>query len=97
MKKLINNFTGEEDYFLNWNEAAEHLCMSLGVLKFRHSNNCKLNDIFKPKLSVYNNKIGFWLKDMDHYKNKYSHLIPKKKPKVAEKTKSAEITKLFQS
>ena len=34
---------------------------------------------------------------MDHYKNTKSHLIPKKKPKVAEKTKSAEIIKLSKS
>ena len=28
MKKLINKFTGKEDYFLNYNEAAEHLATS---------------------------------------------------------------------
>ena len=33
MKKLINKFTGKEDYFLNYNEAAEHLQMTVGRLK----------------------------------------------------------------
>ncbi|MDC1096456.1 hypothetical protein OAS47_03985 [Pelagibacteraceae bacterium] len=97
MKKLINNFTGKEDYFLNYNEAAEHLQMNIGRLKYLYTDDCKLHPDFLPKRSVHNSKFGFWLKDMDHYKNTKSHLIPKKKPKVAEKTKSAEIIKLSKS
>ena len=91
MKKVLNKFTGKEDYFLTWREAAEHIGMSEGVLKYRHTEECALHEDFKPKLSVYNNKFGFWLKDMDHYKNNYSHLIPKNKQKVSGKSKTADV------
>ena len=91
MKEVLNKATNKNDYFLNWNEAADHLGMSVGVLKYRHSNDCTLHEDFIPKKSVYNNKIGFWLKDLDHYKNTYSHLLPKKKEKVAETSETAEV------
>ena len=97
MKKLINPFTGKEDYFLNWKEAAEHIQMALGTLKHRHTKKCKLHHTLIPKRSVHNNKYGFWLSDMDQYKNKYSHLSPQKETKVAEKTKTAEIVKFSKS
>ena len=49
MKKLINNFTGKEDYFLNYNEAAEHLQMTIGRLKYLYTDDCKLHPDFLPK------------------------------------------------
>ena len=94
MKKVLNKFTGKEDYFLTWKEAAEHIGMSVGVLKYRHSKDCTLHQDFIPKISVYNNKLGFWLIDMDHYKNNYSHLIPKKREKVSGKSETAEVFEL---
>ena len=97
MKKLINKFTGKEDYFLNYNEAAEHLQMTVGRLKYLYTEDCKLHQDFIPKRSVHNGKFGFWLIDMDQYKNNKSHLIPKKKSKEAEKTETAEIINLSTS
>ena len=29
MKKVLNKFTGKEDYFLTWREAAEHIGMCI--------------------------------------------------------------------
>ena len=45
MKKVLNKFTGKEDYFLTWREAAEHIGMSEGVLKYRHTEECALMKI----------------------------------------------------
>ena len=94
MKKLINPKTNKENYFLNWKEAAEHIEMSVGTLKHRHTDKCSLHPDLIPKKSVHNNKFGFWLSDMDHYKNKYSKKSPTKKPKVAETSETAEIIEL---
>ena len=46
MKKVLNKFTGKEDYFLTWREAAEHIGMSEGVLKYRHTEECALHEDF---------------------------------------------------
>ena len=94
VKKLINPNTNREDYFLNWKEAAEHIDMSVGTLKHRHTDKCSLHPDLIPKKSIHNNKFGFWLSDMDHYKNKYSKKSPTKKPKVAETSETAEIIEL---
>ena len=65
--------------------------MSVGTLKHRHTDKCSLHPDLIPKKSIHNNKFGFWLSDMDHYKNNYSHLIPKKKQKVSGKSKTADV------
>ena len=53
-----------------------------------------VTSIKNKKTSIHNNKFGFWLSDMDHYKNKYSKKSPTKKPKVAETSETAEIIEL---
>ena len=91
MKKLVNPLNGKEDYFCNYKDAADHLQMTVGQLKYRYTDDCTLHEDFVPKRSVLNNRFGFWLSDLDQYKNTHSHLIPKKKQKVAEKKETAEV------
>jgi len=97
MKKLINPLTGKEDYFCNYKDAAEHLQMTVGQLKYRYTDDCTLHETLIPKRSCLHGKFGFWLKDLDHYKNNNSGLFRKKKQKVAEKKETAEVIELKRS
>ena len=90
MKKIINPHTGKEDYFLNHKEAADHIYMTVGMLKYRYTVSCTMHESMVPKRSTLHNINGFWLSDLDHYKNIYIGQTRKNKEKVAEKTESAE-------
>ena len=97
MKKLVNPFTGKEDYFCNYKEAANHIYMTVGSLKYRYTEDCSLHDSLKPKRSFLHGRAGFWLKDLDQYKNTNIGLTRKKKQKVAEKKETAEVIELKSS
>ena len=62
MKKLLNPFTGKQDYF-KCKEAAEHIGMNVGQLKYRYTDDCTLHETLIPKRSFLHGKAGFWLKD----------------------------------
>ena len=96
MKKVINPFTKKEDYFCNHKEAANHVYMTVGSLKYRYTNACTLNDTLKPKRSTLHGINGFWLSDLDHYKNNNIGLTRKNKQKVAEEKESAEVLEFYQ-
>ena len=91
MKKKINPFTGNQEYRCNYSEAAEHIGMNVGQLKYRYTDACTLCDSMKPKLTYLHGIAGFWLSDLEHYKNNNIGEVRRNKKKVAEKTKSAEV------
>jgi|TARA_R100001530_G_C4290985_1_gene148001 hypothetical protein len=96
MKKIINPHTGKEDYFLNHKEAADHIYMTVGMLKYRYTVSCTMHESMVPKRSTLHNINGFWLSDLDHYKNNNIGLTRKNKQKVAEKNGTAEVLEFSQ-
>jgi|TARA_Y100000310_G_scaffold44533_1_gene41565 hypothetical protein len=85
MKKVINPFTGKEDYKMNYKEVAEHLGMTLSNLHYRYSNNCRLNQEFLPKRRAEYGKWIFYLSEVEHFKKHNRFAVPK--PKIdAEKS-----------
>ena len=61
-------------------------------LKYRYSKQCTLHETLIPKRTFLHGKAGFWLKDLDQYKNNNIGLvIPKKEQKVDEKKETAEV------
>jgi len=96
-KKLINPFTGKEDYFCSYNDAAEHVGLTIGQLKYRYTEDCTLHQTLIPKRSCLHGRFGFWLLDLDHYKNNNIGLIRKSKEKVTEVSETAEVFDLKRS
>tara|TARA_R100000458_G_C8077114_1_gene113416 strand:- start:124 stop:426 length:303 start_codon:yes stop_codon:yes gene_type:complete len=96
MKKLINPHTGKQDYFLNHKEAADHIYMTVGSLKYRYTDACTLDSSLKPKRSTLHGINGFWLSNLDHYKNNNIGLTRKNKQKVAEQKETAEVLEFSQ-
>ena len=94
MKKKINPTTGKEEYRCNYSEAAEHIYMTVGSLKYRYTKACSLHESMKPKLTYLHGIAGFWLADLEHYKKNNIGEARRNKKKVAEETKSAEVIDL---
>ena len=90
MKKVINQFTGKEDYQLNYREAADHLGMKLSDLHYRYDKRCKLHNDFIPKRRVDYGKYVFYLSELEHFKNNNKNLIPKPKVDVQKDTKDTK-------
>ena len=89
MKKVINSFTGKEDYQLNYREAADHLGMKLSDLHYRYDKRCKLHNDFIPKRRVDYGKYIFYLSELEHFKNNHRYAIPKPKVGVEKDTKNS--------
>ena len=94
MKKKINPTTGKEEYRCNYSEAAEHIYMTVGSLKYRYTKACSLHESMKPKLTYLHGIAGFWLSDLEHYKKNNIGQVRRNKKKVAEKTVTAEVIDL---
>ena len=90
MKKIINPFTGKEDYVMNYRETAEHLDMKLSDLHFRYDKRCKLHNDFIPKRRVDYGKYIFYLSEVEHFKNNNKFAIPKPKVDVKKDTKETK-------
>ena len=90
MKKVINQFTGKEDYQLNYREAADHLGMKLSDLHYRYDKRCKLHSYFIPKRRVDYGKYVFYLSELEHFKKNNKYAIPKAKIDVAKDTKETK-------
>jgi len=91
MKKKINPRTGKEEYRCNFSEAAEEIYMTVGQLKYRYTDACKLHESSIPKLTYLHGIAGFWLKDLEHYKKNNIGEARINKKKVAEKIETAEV------
>ena len=52
--------------------------------------------LFKPKRSTLHGINGFWLSNLDHYKNNNIGLTRKNKQKVAEQKETAEVLEFSQ-
>ena len=65
--------------------------MTVGQLKYRYTDACTLHESSIPKLTYLHGIAGFWLSDLEHYKNSNSGETRVRKKKVAEKTKSADV------
>ena len=91
MKKKINPFTGKQEYRCNYSEAAEHIYMTVGSLKYRYTKACSLHESMKPKLTYLHGIAGFWLTDLEHYKKKYIGQTRRNKEKVAEEKETADV------
>ena len=91
MKKKINPSTGILEYRCNYQEAADHIFMTVG--KYRYADACTMHESSIPKRTYLHNKAGFWLSDLEHYKKNNTGLIKTYAKKVAEKTKSADVLK----
>jgi len=96
MKKIINPFTGKEDYLMIRKEVAEELEMSLGQLNFRWSENPKkkLHKCFIPPRKIIHGIPKALLSEIRTFKENSPKTI--KKPKVdvekeTDKTKKPEI------
>ena len=90
MKKVINQFTGKEDYQLNYREAADHLGMKLSDLHYRYDKRCKLHNDFIRKRRVDYGKYVFYLSELEHFKKNNKYAIPKAKIDVAKDTKETK-------
>tara|TARA_R110000851_G_scaffold70286_1_gene156862 strand:+ start:1570 stop:1872 length:303 start_codon:yes stop_codon:yes gene_type:complete len=91
MKKKINPTNGKEEYRCNYSEAAEHIYMTVGSLKYRYTKACSLHESMKPKLTYLHGIAGFWLTDLEHYKKKYIGQTRRNKEKVAEEKETADV------
>ena len=91
MKKKINPRTGKEEYRCNYSEAAEYIYMTVGQLKYRYTEASGFHESSIPKRTYLHGISGFWLSDLEHYKNSNSGETRVRKKKVAEKTKSADV------
>ena len=91
MKKKINPRTGKEEYRCNFSEAAEEIYMTVGQLKYRYTDACTLHESSIPKLTYLHGIAGFWLSDLEHYKNNNIGETRRNKKKVAEETETAEV------
>ena len=91
MKKKINPSTGKSEYRCNYQEAADHVFMTVGELKYRFTDACTMHESSIPKRTYLHNKAGFWLSDLEHYKKNNTGLVKTYAKKVTEKTKSAEV------
>ena len=97
MKKKINPSTGILEYRCNYQEAADHIFMTVGELKYRYADACTMHESSIPKRTYLHNKAGFWLSDLEHYKKNNIGLVKIYKKKVAEKTETAEVIELKRS
>ena len=91
MKKKINPSTGKLEYRCNYAEAAEHIYMTVGELKYRYTESCTMHESSIPKRTYLHGISGFWLSDLEHYKNNNIGETRRNKKKVAEKTETAEV------
>jgi len=91
MKKKINPSTGKLEYRLNYQEAGDHVFMTVGELKYRYTKKCSMHESSIPKRTYLHNKAGFWLADLEHYKKNNTGLVKTYAKKVAEKSKSADV------
>jgi len=95
MKKVINQFTGKEDYQCNYREAAEHLGMKLSDLHYRYDKRCSLHKDFIPKRRVEYGKYVFYLSEVEHFKKNNKYAIPKPKIDVSKDTKEIKDAKII--
>jgi hypothetical protein len=91
MKKKLNPSTGKIEYRLNHGEAAEFVYMTVGELKYRYTKSCTMHESSIPKRTYLHGIAGFWLSDLEHYKNNNIGETRRNKKKVAEKTETAEV------
>jgi hypothetical protein len=91
MKKKLNPSTGKIEYRLNYGEAAEFVFMTVGELKYRYTESCTMHETSIPKRTYLHGIAGFWMSDLEHYKNNNIGLVKIYKKKVAEKTETAEV------
>tara|TARA_R110002020_G_scaffold131807_2_gene294569 strand:- start:1424 stop:1726 length:303 start_codon:yes stop_codon:yes gene_type:complete len=91
MKKKINPSTGKFEYRCNYQEAADHVYMTVGELKYRYTKSCTMHESSIPKRTYLHNKAGFWLSDLEHYKKNNTGLVKTYAKKVAEKKQTAEV------
>ena len=91
MKKKINPATGKPEYRLNHEEAAEFVYMTIGELKYRYSKQCTMHESSIPKRTYLHGIAGFWLSDLEHYKNNNVGETRRNKKKVDEKAETAEV------
>ena len=94
MKKKINPFTGKLEYRCNYQEAADHIYMTVGQLKYRTTEACSLHESSIPKKTYLHGIAGFWLTDLEHYKNNNIGETRRNKEKVAEQTETAEVIEM---
>ena len=94
MKKKINPSTGKLEYRCNYQEAAEHIYMTVGELKYRYTKNCTMHESSIPKKTYLHGIPGFWLSDLEHYKNNNIGETRRNKEKVAEQTETAEVIEM---
>jgi len=91
VKKKINPSTGKLEYRCNYQEAAEHIYMTVGELKYRYTKNCTMHESSIPKKTYLHGIPGFWLSDLEHYKNNNIGLVKVYKKKVAEQKETADV------
>jgi len=91
MKKKINPATGKEEYRCNLQEAADYLYMTIGQLKHRYSDKSAFHESSIPKKTYLHGIGGFWLSDLEHYKNNNIGETRRNKKKVDEKAETAEV------
>tara|TARA_R110000803_G_scaffold210124_1_gene281137 strand:+ start:1495 stop:1797 length:303 start_codon:yes stop_codon:yes gene_type:complete len=94
MKQKINPFTGKQEYRCNYQEAADHVFMTVGELKYRYTDACTMHESSIPKRTYLHGIAGFWLSDLEHYKKNNIGLVKVYKKKVAEKIATAEVIDL---
>ena len=94
MKQKINPTTGKLEYRCNYQEAADHVFMTVGELKYRYTDACTMHESSIPKRTYLHGIAGFWLSDLEHYKNNNIGLVKVYKKKVAEKIATAEVIDL---
>ncbi len=94
MKKKLNSFTGKVEYRCNYSEAADHVYMTVGELKYRYTKSCTMHETSIPKRTYLHGIAGFWLSDLEHYLKNNIGEVRRNKKKVAEKTETAEVIEL---
>ena len=94
MKQKINPFTGKQEYRCNYQEAADHVFMTVGELKYRYTDACTMHESSIPKRTYLHGIAGFWLSDLEHYKKNNIGLVKVYKKKVAEEQETAEVIEL---
>ena len=94
MKKKLNPSTGKLEYRCNYQEAAEHIYMTVGELKYRYTESCTMHESSIPKRTYLHGIAGFWLSDLEHYKKNNIGLVKVYKKKVAEEQETAEVIDL---
>jgi len=97
MKKKLNPSTGKLEYRCNYQEAAEHIYMTVGELKYRYTESCTMHESSIPKRTYLHGIAGFWLSDLEHYKKNNIGLVKVYKKKVAEEQETAEVIELKRS